>query len=102
VMKMKSPDEKLSEVLTEWRVAPAPSAGFRPGVWAKIGRAGRDVTWTGFVRARAMPCALLVAGALIVGAWTGREQARGRVEAGRAEILKSYVSGLDARTMAMR
>jgi hypothetical protein len=49
-----------------------------------------------------VPFAVLLAVALGLGAWTGREQARGRVAVERAEILQNYVSGLDARAMAMR
>ncbi len=101
-MKMKPEDEKLARVLAAWRVAPAADGAFRAGVWAKIERARRDGAWAGFVRARAVPCAVLLLVALGAGAWTGREQARGRVAAERAEILRSYVSGLDARAMAMR
>ena len=101
-MKMKPSDQKLSQMLAEWRLEPKASAGFRPGVWARIGRARGDAAWAGFARARAVPFAVLLAVALGVGAWTGREQARGRVAVERAEMLQTYVSRLDARAMAMR
>jgi len=101
-MKMKSEDEKLTRVLADWRVAPAADAEFRPGVWTRIGQARREAAFAGFVRARAVPCAALLVVALGVGAWTGRERARARVDAERAAILSTYVSGLDARTMVMR
>ena len=101
-MKLNHTDEKLTQVLATWRVAPTADGAFRADVWAKIGRAREDAAWSGFARARAVPCALLLAVALGVGAWTGREQARGRVAAERAEILQSYVNGLDARAMVMR
>ena len=99
---MNSDDGKLTQVLSAWRIAPGRSGGFRVGVWAKIERARREAAWAGFVRARAVPCAALLVVALGVGAWTGREQARGRVEAERAGILNSYVQALDARVMVMR
>ena len=101
-MKMKPSDQKLRQVLAEWSVEPKVSGGFRPGVWARLGRARGDAAWAGFARARAVPCAVLWVVALGVGAWIGREQARGRVAVERAEMLQSYVSGLDARAMAMR
>ena len=99
---MNPEDEKLRQVLATWQVAPVAAAGFRASVWARIERGRREAAWAGFVRARAVPCAVLLVVALGVGAWTGREQARGRVAAERAEILQSYVNGLDARAMVMR
>ena len=101
-MKMKPLDQKLSQVLAEWSVEPKVSGGFRPRVWARLGRARGAAAWAGFARARAVPCAVLLVVALGVGAWIGREQARGRVAVERAEMLQNYVSGLDARAMAMR
>ena len=101
-MKMKPSDQKLSQVLAEWSVEPKVSGGFRPEVWARLGRARGDAAWAGFARARAVPFAVLMTVALGLGAWTGREQARGRVAVERAEMLQNYVSGLDARAMAMR
>lgn len=101
-MKMNPEDEKLTQVLADWRVAPSTDAEFRTGVWARIARARREVAFAGFVRAHAVPCAALLVVALGVGAWTGRERARARADAERAVIVNSYVSGLDARTMVMR
>ena len=98
---MNTDREKLGRVLADWRVAPPADAAFRPGVWARIERARREVAWAGFVRTHAVPCAALLVVALGVGAWTGRERARSAVETERAAIVKSYVSGLDARTMKM-
>ncbi len=100
-MKMKPEDEKLTQVLGEWRVAPAADAEFRPGVWARIGRARREAAFAGFVRAHAVPCAALLVVALGVGAWTGRERAKTSLEAERTALVANYVQGLDARAMQM-
>lgn len=100
-MKMNPEDENLARVLAEWRVAPARTADFRAAVWARVARARGDAAWGGYVRARAAACAALLAVALVVGAWTGRERARARVELERAELAASYVQALDARTMRM-
>ncbi len=101
-MKMKPQEEKLTQVLAEWRVTPVAGAEFRTGVWTRIARARSEAAFTGFVRTHAVACMALLVVALGVGAWTGRERARARVAAERAVIVTNYVSGLDARTMVMR
>lgn len=100
-MSMNSGDQKLTQALADWQVAPGRKADFRMAVWARIERQRRDATWGSYLRAHTVPCVALLAVALVVGAWTGRGRARARVEAERAVIVISYVSGLDARTMRM-
>jgi hypothetical protein len=44
-MNMKQVDEKLTRVLADWRLAPTVDPQFRPGVWARIERARREVAF---------------------------------------------------------
>eukprot|EP01034_Spumella_vulgaris_P003595 gene3595-4621_t len=98
---MQPDDEKLGRVLADWRVAPTANPEFRPGVWARIERARREVAFGEFLRTHAVPCAALLVVALGVGAWTGQDWAKTRVAAERAALVANYVQGLDARAMLM-
>jgi len=93
--------ETLSRTLADWRVAAPRSPRFRTDVWARIEAARRAPTWAGYLRAHGA----LVAGALMVavvlGAWSGRERARGRDAAARSALVADYVHGLDARWMRL-
>lgn len=100
-MNMKQEEEKLTRVLADWRVTPAANPEFRPGVWARIERARREVAFGEFLRTHAVPCAALLVVALGVGAWTGRERAKTTLEAERTALVANYVQGLDARAMQM-
>lgn len=100
-MNMKQEDEKLTRALADWRVTPAANPDFRPGVWARIARARREVAFGEFLRTHAVPCAALLVVALGVGAWTGQDRAKTRVAAERAALVANYVQGLDARAMVM-
>ena len=96
-----NPNETLSRALADWRVVPPRNPRFRAEVSARIEAARCTPTWTGYMRAHGT----LVAGALmlavVLGAWTGREQARERAAAARAAIVADYVHGLDARWMRL-
>lgn len=100
---MNSPDLKseLSRALAEWTIAPPRDPQFRTGVWQRIAAARRPVSWAGYARGHLSVLAGATALALVVGAWAGREQARARVSAERAQIVAAYVESLDARAMRM-
>ena len=100
-MNMKQVDEELTRVLADWRVAPTVDPQFRPGVWARIERARREVAFGEFLRTHAVPCVALLVVALGVGAWTGRERAKTTLAAERTALVANYVQGLDARAMQM-
>ncbi|MEY4939098.1 MAG: hypothetical protein RIQ93_833 [Verrucomicrobiota bacterium] len=99
---MNSPEtfDTLARVMRAWRLQPPRNPEFRAGVWQRL-RAGQPLSWAGYVRAHAAPVAATLALAVAVGALTGREQARARVAAERAELAASYVKALDARSMVM-
>jgi hypothetical protein len=100
---MNSPhsQSELSRILAEWTVAPPRDPQFRAGVWQRLQRARRPVSWTGYARNHVSMLAGATAIALVLGAWVGREQARSRVAAERAQIVAAYVESLDARAMRM-
>jgi hypothetical protein len=100
---MNSPDSQseLSRTLAEWTVAPPRNPQFRAGVWQRIQSARRAGSWAGYARSHSSVLAGATAVALVVGAWVGREQARSRVAADRAQIVAAYVESLDARAMRM-
>ncbi len=99
---MNLPQDSLSRALGAWRVAPPRDPGFRSHVHERLQRAAAPATWTTFARAHATLVAGALALAIVVGALTGREQARTRVAADSAQIASAYVHALDARAMAMR
>jgi hypothetical protein len=98
-MNTPKPGDSFSRTLADWRVTPRRDPQFRTAVWARIEAARRAPLWTSYARAHTA----LVAGALVVavvlGALTGRERARARVEAESARLASSYVQAMDARTM---
>ena len=95
------PPDPFSRVLREWRVAPRRDPQFRPRVWQRIAAAGSPLSWPLYVRRHAQAVAGVLALALALGAFTGRERAQTRVAAARAQLATAYVQGLDARTMRM-
>ena len=100
-MNTPDPEEPLSRTLADWRVTPPRHSQFRPQVWARIAAARAAPTWPGYVRAHATRVAGVLALAIVVGAMTGRERARARVEAESGRLATSYVQALDARNMRM-
>jgi hypothetical protein len=95
---VESPDG-LSRALTGWRVSPETNPNFRAEVWARIDRESRAPTWTGYLRANGVLVASALASAVLVGAWTGRGQAREREARAKAELVAEYVHALDSRWM---
>jgi hypothetical protein len=110
---MNSPDspETFSRTLAEWRVTPPRNPNFRPEVWARIrlreGYGGQVAasrpapSWTGYLRAHGALVAGALALAVALGAWSGHAEARAHDEAARANLVASYVHGLDARWMRL-
>ena len=100
-MRSLHPDETLSRALADWRVAPRRNPQFRTAVWARIEAARRAPSWTGYARAHGALVASALVVAVVLGAWTGRVQARERDAAARAAVVADYVHGLDARWMRL-
>jgi len=100
---MNSPDanDPLKPLLADWRLIPPRDPQFRAGVWSRIATAQSPATWPGFARSHPAAIAGVFAAAAVVGAVTGREQARARVEADSSRLATAYVQQLDARTMTM-
>lgn len=91
------PNDSLSPTLQQWRVVPRSNPNFRAAVWARIDAAARPSTWTKFARAHpAIVTAFVVAGVLL-GAWSGQNEAREHTEADRSVLAATYVHRLDAR-----
>ena len=96
-----SEPDRLSRALADWHVVPRRNPQFRAVVWARLATARGAPTWSGFVRGHAAMVGATLALALVLGAVTGRWQARARVEAESRQLAASYVQALDARNMRM-
>lgn len=94
-------NDSLARTLADWRVAPPRNPQFRRAVWARLEGARSAPTWGSYVRGHATLVAGALALAVVLGAVTGREQARSRVAAESRQLAASYVEGLDARNMRM-
>ena len=94
-------NDKLSGALADWRLAPRRNPQFRTEVWARLEKARRAPSWPGYVRDHAALVAGALAVAVVIGALTGRAQARARAEADSNRIADSYVRALDARAMRL-
>lgn len=96
-----SPPPAFSRLLQAWRVSPPHNPDFRAAVWRRLEVSRQPLSWPRYVRAHGAMVGAALAVAIVVGAVTGREQARARVAAERAELAASYVKALDARSMVM-
>jgi hypothetical protein len=95
-----SPDPlPCDATLASWRVDPPRNPSFRSDVWARIEADRRPTTWGRFVRAHPAAVAAMLAVGLALGAWSGRTEARDRLESDRSQLAASYVHSLDARWM---
>ena len=94
-------ESTLHSALAGWRVTPRRNPNFRADVWARIERERRAPTWTGYVRAHGALIAAALVMAVVVGAWSGREQAKAREARAQAALVADYVHGLDARWMRL-
>ena len=95
-----SPDP-LDSLLAKWRVQPSSQHQFRVAVWQRIAVAGQPVNWARFARAHPALVSGALGAALVVGAWTGREQARAHAATESSRLAAAYVQSLDARTMTL-
>lgn len=94
----KEPDS-ISPILASWRVDPPRNPEFRREVWARVGSARGMMPWRVFARQHLTAVSGALALALVVGALSGHERAKRRVEAESARLATAYVQGLDARSM---
>lgn len=94
-----SSHDPLSHTLAEWRVRPARNPHFRAAVWARVEAAARPSTWTRFARTHPAAVSGILAAAVLLGALTGRTEARQHEQQERAAIAANYVHALDARWM---
>ena len=94
-----SPNDPLPGVLASWRLRPTVNPRFRADVWQRIEAAGRPSNWARFARAHPALVSSILAAAVVVGAVSGRTEARQKTEADRAAVAASYVHQLDARWM---
>jgi hypothetical protein len=101
IMESHDSDQIISRALEQWRVTPRSNPSFRAAVWSRIEAVRGDLSWSGYARAHAAVLGGALALALALGGWVGRETARSRVDADRAEIASAYVQALDARLMTM-
>jgi hypothetical protein len=93
------PDDPLSRALADWHVNPSRDPQFRSAVSRRVDAARRPSTWSKFARAHPAVVSALLLGAVLAGAWSGRTEARERIEADRTAIAANYVHSLDARWM---
>jgi len=98
---MNTTPDPLDSTLAAWRVQPTPEPQFRVQVWSRIAAASQSVNWTRFARAHPALVSGALGAALVVGAWTGREQARSHAATESSRLAAAYVQSLDARTMTL-
>jgi hypothetical protein len=100
-MNSPEPSDSLTRLLRSWHHPTRRNPEFRAEVWRRLERTRQPLSWPGYVRTHAGTVAALLAVAVLLGALTGREQARARVAADRQELAAGYVKALDARSMVM-
>jgi hypothetical protein len=92
------PDHPGNLPLSAWRVIPSRDPAFRSAVRSRIDAAER-ADWLMFARAHRSLVGGILALALIIGAYTGRSEARGQRAHDEQVIATTYVHSLDARWM---
>jgi hypothetical protein len=100
-MNNRDEQDPVSATLSDWRIQPSRDPQFRTQVWNRIAAANGNATWAGYVRAHTGAIAAGLAAAVVVGAFSGRGQARAQIAAERDHLATVYVQALDARTMKM-
>ncbi len=98
---MKTPPDPFSRLLAVWCIEPARDPGFRTQVWHRIESLRRASTWSHFARTHPAAVAGALSIAVVLGAVSGREQARTSAAAESSRMASDYVQKLDARTMTM-
>jgi hypothetical protein len=92
-------DERLHDVLGQWRLVPPANPNFRPAVWARIHRDERT-TWLEYVRSHAGSLALVAVVTLFASGWVGHAAGRAKMDAARDAMVVSYLVDLDPRVQA--
>ena len=98
-MKPTESHDPLSRALAAWRVNPKADPNFRPAVWQRIRKRARE-TWSGYVRAHLLSWSVAAGVAVVAAGWTGHTMAQAKLEAGREQMVVSYLGDLDPRVMA--
>ncbi len=98
-MKTRNPHDDLSRLLAEWRLAPTPTAAFRPLVWQRIQESGK-LTWGGYVRAHVTGWSLATALCVVLASWAGHAAGEARLRAEREAMVVTYLVDLDPRVQA--
>lgn len=100
---MKAPEsqDRLEPAMAGWQVSPTRDPQFRSRVWQRIEAAKAAASWPRYVQTHRAAVAGGIAVAVVLGAVTGRDQARSRADADRSTLATNYVQALDARTMKM-
>ncbi len=98
-MNTSDPNDSLSRALATWRVTPPPDPNFRPAVWQRITRRTRE-TWTAYVRAHLIGWSVTAGLAVVAAGWTGHTVARAKLDAGRDQMVVSYLGAIDPRVLA--
>ena len=98
---MKTPPDPFSRLLAVWCIEPARDPGFRTQVWHRIESLRQASTWSHFARTHPAAVAGALSIAVVLGAVSGREQARASAAAESSRMASVYVQKLDARTMTM-
>lgn len=98
---MNIPPDPVSRLLAAWRLEPERDPGFRTQVWHRIELLRQASTWSHFARTHPAAVAGALSIAVVLGAVSGREQARASAAAESSRMASAYVQSLDARTMTM-
>lgn len=98
-MNPSEPNDSLPRTLASWRVIPPTDPNFRPAVWQRIRQRTRE-TWTAYVRAHLVGWSVAAGLAVIAAGWAGRAVAQAKLDAGREQMVVSYLGDLDPRVLA--
>ena len=93
-------NDRVSQMLKEWRIDVPPSPDFRPGVWSRIGEEKQKIALSRAVRSRLGTIGAACLVTLAVSGWTGHAYARAKVQSDREALATSYLSSLDARVQS--
>lgn len=96
------PPDPLSRTLAAWPVVAPRSPHFRTQVRARLEAATVAPPWSVYARRHAAAVGGALVLAVAIGALTGHERARARVDAESERLAAAYVEGLDARAMPLR
>lgn len=98
-MKPTDPNDPLARTLAAWRVRPKPDPDFRPAVWQRIKQRTQE-TWAAYIRAHLVGWSVVGVLGIAVAGWTGHSVAQAKLDAGREQMVVSYLGELDPRVLA--